>query len=107
MEIPGLEVELELQLQAYATAKANTGSEPHLRPTLYLAAKPDSKPTEWGEGLNLHHHEDYIRFLTCWAIMGTPQIYIYLKYIEEKKKSIQNEGNSHQEEVRKVPGKKK
>lgn len=39
--------------------------------------------------------------------MGTPQIYIYLKYIEEKKKSIQNEGNSHQEEVRKVPGKKK
>ena len=41
MEVPGLGVELELQLPAYTTATSNTGSEPHLWPTLQLEAAPD------------------------------------------------------------------
>ena len=41
MEVPRLGVESELQLLAYTTATATAGSEPHLQPTLYLAATTD------------------------------------------------------------------
>ena len=32
---------------------SNMGSEPHLQPTPYLKAMPDSQPTEQGQGLNV------------------------------------------------------
>ena len=35
---------------------SNTGSEPHLQPTLQLTATADPKPTERGQGLNSHPH---------------------------------------------------
>ena len=50
----------------------NIGSKPHLPPTLQLAATPDLFPTEQGQGLNLHPHGHYVRFLTCSAPMETP-----------------------------------
>ena len=56
---------------------SNAGSEPHLQPTLQLAATPpDSQPTEWGQGSNLYPHGHYVGFLSCWATTGTPGVFI-------------------------------
>ena len=37
-----LGVKSELQLPAYTTNRSNTGSEPHLQPTLQAAVTPDT-----------------------------------------------------------------
>ena len=53
---------------------SNMGSEPHLWPVLQLAM-PDPQPTERGQQSNLNPHQHHIGFLTCWATMGTPNIF--------------------------------
>ena len=35
---------------------SNVGSDPCLQPTLQLMAMPEPRPTEQGQGLNLHPH---------------------------------------------------
>ena len=54
---------------------SNTRSEPHLQ--AMLPAAPDPYPTEWGQGLNPHPHRDYVRLLTFWATVGTPDHSLY------------------------------
>ena len=49
----------------------NTGSEPYLQPTPQLAITLDPKPTEQGQGSNPHPHGHCVKFLTCWATLGT------------------------------------
>ena len=48
---------------------SNAGSEPSVTYTTTL----DSKPTERGQGPNLHPHGYYVRFLTYRAATGTQQ----------------------------------
>ena len=49
-----------------------TGSKLHLWPTLQLEATPDTLPTAWGQGSNLHPHRHNVGFLTHWGTTGTP-----------------------------------
>ena len=56
MAVPGQGVESKLLLPAYAYSHSGAGSEPHLRPTLQLAATLDTKYTERGQGSNSHPH---------------------------------------------------
>ena len=65
--------------EAYSTSQGNTGSKPHLWSTPYLAATPDPKPTEWGQGSNLHTPGYYVEFLTCWATQGFLSCILTLK----------------------------
>ena len=47
---------------------SNVRSEMRLWPMLH------SQPTEQGQGSKQHPHRDHVRFLTCWATTGTPEI---------------------------------
>ena len=42
--------------------------------TAYSNARYLTQGTEQGQGPNLHHHGDYVGFLTPWATMRTPQL---------------------------------
>ena len=53
---------------------SNTGSKLNLWPPPQLAATPDPKPIEQGQGWNLHPHRDNFRSLTHGATMGTPVV---------------------------------
>ena len=63
---------------------SNTGSEPHLQPTTQLLATPDPKPTEQGQGLNLHHQWILVTVLNllshngkaCMCLTGTCSILV-------------------------------
>ena len=52
----------------------NTRSEPHLQPMPLLMAMLDPYPTEKGQISEQHPQGYYVRFLTHWATMGTPQL---------------------------------
>ena len=51
----------------------NTWSKRHLWPTPQLAAMPDPRPTEWGQGWNPHPHRDSVGPPSFWATKGVPQ----------------------------------
>lgn len=51
-------------------------SEPYLWPTLQPEAMLDPQPIEWGQELNPDPHRD--KSLTCWSIMGTPHVGIFV-----------------------------
>ena len=53
----------------------NTGSKPHLWPMPQLAAMPDPRPTEQGQGSNMHPHKHYVGFLSPWATIRTPKMF--------------------------------
>ena len=47
------------------------GSKLHLQTMPQPGAMPNLQPTEWGQEWNPHPHGYYVRFLTCWAVLGT------------------------------------
>ena len=48
-------------------------------PVTYAAARGNTRSlTQWDQGSNPHLHGWLVRFLTCWATMGTP---VYVFYI--------------------------
>ena len=68
MEVPRLGVEWELQLSAYATAIATATPDPGSIFDLY-----HSLQQHWGRpGIEPTSSQILVRFLTSWAIMGTP-----------------------------------
>ena len=56
MEVPRLGVQSELQLPGLHHSHSNVGSELRQQPIPQLMATLDSKPTERGQGSNLHPH---------------------------------------------------
>ena len=56
----------------------NSGSEPHLWPTLQLVATTDSWPTEWGQRSNLHPHRDYNQVLKPLSHNGNSTEVVFL-----------------------------
>ena len=57
IEVPRLGVKSELSPPAYTTATTTQDlSEPHVQPTPQLTARPDPRPAERGQGLNLRAH---------------------------------------------------
>ena len=63
---------------------SHTRSEPCLWPTPQLMAALDPYSTEQGQGSNLHPHGSWVRFLTHWATMGTPNLFIFISEISHK-----------------------
>ena len=77
IEVPGLGVESELQLPATATATPDLSHICNLYH--YLGQWQILDPTEWGQGSNLHLHGHCVKFLTCWATVGTLQILFHYR----------------------------
>ena len=53
---------------------SHMGSEPHLQPTPQLKATQDPRPTEWGQGSNLHPHGLLVGFVSVasqWDLLGS------------------------------------
>ena len=58
---------IQVESVAYASARSN----------------PRFLPTKQGQGLNLHPHGHYVRFLTCWVTTGTPLFHYLHSHISQ------------------------
>ena len=64
MEVPGLGIKSELQLQAYTSVKATPDLSLICDLCCSMKTTLDPYPTEQDQGLNLHTHGHYVRYLS-------------------------------------------